>query len=338
MFKVDAHKWIDRVSKLGRDAIVSESLDSASRGAGECTVIHKTLQDRFRALIPDLATGGIDDARRHRQQGAGRSRASATTTRSTATTSAAPRSWPTRCAAICPTTSGARAASSMRVAAAPVLSKGRDRIVGAHLRRRRDRRRPRRAPQEEPRRRRRAAPARQVDRHARATPASLAPLPDLVEQHAQEIAEVKRTPAHPAHRRQRQTARGRGAVPRPGGPAAGLLRAARHAAGEADLRGAADAHQLRRSQVGATSPGSRSRGGVFVMIARRPARCSGARSRPRSRAARRAAAAGARRDLTRSRTASYGGQVRRPGARRQRGDRALHPRARARRRRWPART
>jgi hypothetical protein len=60
MFKVDAHKWIDRVSKLGRDAILSESLDSASRGSGEYTVIHRTIQDRFRTLIPDLASGGID--------------------------------------------------------------------------------------------------------------------------------------------------------------------------------------------------------------------------------------------------------------------------------------
>src|ERR671929_388910 len=48
MFKVDAHKWIDRVSKLGRDAVVSDSLDSASRGAGEWGVIHKTVQERFR--------------------------------------------------------------------------------------------------------------------------------------------------------------------------------------------------------------------------------------------------------------------------------------------------
>jgi hypothetical protein len=59
MFKVDAHKWIDRVSKLGRDAILAESLDAATRGAGEYTVIHRTIQDRFRTLIPDLATGGI---------------------------------------------------------------------------------------------------------------------------------------------------------------------------------------------------------------------------------------------------------------------------------------
>jgi len=61
MFKVDAHKWIDRVSKLGRDAIISESLDAASRGSGEYTVIHRTIQDRFRTLIPDLASGGIEE-------------------------------------------------------------------------------------------------------------------------------------------------------------------------------------------------------------------------------------------------------------------------------------
>ena len=60
MFKVDAHKWIDRVGKLGRDAIISESLDAASRGSGEYGVIHRTIQDRFRTLIPDLASGGID--------------------------------------------------------------------------------------------------------------------------------------------------------------------------------------------------------------------------------------------------------------------------------------
>src|SRR5215831_18251557 len=57
MFKVDAHKWIDHVGKLGRDAIIAESLDAASRGSGEERVIHRTIQDRFRTLIPDLASG-----------------------------------------------------------------------------------------------------------------------------------------------------------------------------------------------------------------------------------------------------------------------------------------
>jgi hypothetical protein len=60
MFKVDAHKWIDHVGKLGRDAIIAESLDAASRGSGEDRVIHRTIQDRFRTLIPDLTSGGID--------------------------------------------------------------------------------------------------------------------------------------------------------------------------------------------------------------------------------------------------------------------------------------
>ena len=35
MLKADAHNWIDYTAKLGRDAILAESLDSASRGAGE---------------------------------------------------------------------------------------------------------------------------------------------------------------------------------------------------------------------------------------------------------------------------------------------------------------
>ncbi len=59
MFKVDAHKWIDRVGKLGRDVIIAESLDAASRGSGEYTVIHRSIQDRLRTLIPDLASSGI---------------------------------------------------------------------------------------------------------------------------------------------------------------------------------------------------------------------------------------------------------------------------------------
>src|SRR6185369_2382196 len=59
MLKVDAHKWIDRVAKLGRDAIISESLDSASKGTGEIGVQHKTVQGRIHALLPDLGSAGI---------------------------------------------------------------------------------------------------------------------------------------------------------------------------------------------------------------------------------------------------------------------------------------
>lgn len=59
MLRADAHLWIDTAGKLGRDAVIAESLDAASRGAGELAVIHKTVQDRLRALVPDLAKGGL---------------------------------------------------------------------------------------------------------------------------------------------------------------------------------------------------------------------------------------------------------------------------------------
>ncbi|HEX2658560.1 MAG TPA: MXAN_5187 C-terminal domain-containing protein, partial [Polyangia bacterium] len=59
MMKVDAHKWIDHVARLGRDAVLAESLDSASKGSGELSVQHRTVQGRVRALLPDLAGAGI---------------------------------------------------------------------------------------------------------------------------------------------------------------------------------------------------------------------------------------------------------------------------------------
>ena len=60
MLKVDAHKWIDRVARLGRDAVLAEALDSASRGTGELGVQHRTVQVRVQALLPDLAGAGIE--------------------------------------------------------------------------------------------------------------------------------------------------------------------------------------------------------------------------------------------------------------------------------------
>jgi len=59
MLKVDAHKWIDRVASLGRDVVLSDALDSASRGSGELSVQHRTVQSRLAALLPDLAGAGI---------------------------------------------------------------------------------------------------------------------------------------------------------------------------------------------------------------------------------------------------------------------------------------
>src|SRR5450631_957608 len=163
MFKVDAHKWIDRVSKLGRDAILSESLDAASRGSGEYTVIHRTIQDRFRTLIPDLATSGIDE--------------------------------------IVALDSKGRVIAGVggrleRVAGAPVLSKGKDRIVGAIYV----------GAETGPALVERLKKNLDVDVAlllrgkviASSRPAGeLDALPELITQHSAEITELKRTPALP---------------------------------------------------------------------------------------------------------------------------------------------
>jgi hypothetical protein len=130
MFKVDAHKWIDRVGKLGRDAIIAESLDAASRGSGEYTVIHRSIQDRLRTLIPDLSSGGIDvivavdnkgrviarvgDNDKEYGDYIGGAELVADALRGYLSDDV----WGT-------------GGKLQRVAAAPVLSKGRDRIVGA---------------------------------------------------------------------------------------------------------------------------------------------------------------------------------------------------------------
>jgi hypothetical protein len=195
MLKVDAHKWIDSVSKLGRDAIISESLDSATRGAGEINVIHKTVQDRFNALIPDLASGGIAALVAVDNKG-----------RVVARVGENDKEYGDYVGGAEVVADALRGYLSddvwgmngrlMRIAAAPVLSKGRDRIVGAlyigaetgdgfveRLKKNLD-----------------------VDvalfLRGKAVASTgyagmLAPLPELIGQHAQEIDEVKRTPALP---------------------------------------------------------------------------------------------------------------------------------------------
>ena len=164
MFKVDAHKWIDHVGKLGRDAILAESLDAASRGSGEYTVIHRTIQDRFRTLIPDLAE------RRHRHDLV----AMDSKGRVIARVGDNDKEYGDFIGGAEMIADALRGYLSddvwgsngrlQRLAAAPVLSKNRDRIVGADLRGRRDRPGAGRAPEEEPGRRRRPAAARQGDR------------------------------------------------------------------------------------------------------------------------------------------------------------------------------
>src|SRR6478735_4427385 len=60
MLKTDAHRWIDYVAKLGRDAVISESLDSATRGVGEARMLHETVRSRLTVLVPDLPGIGIE--------------------------------------------------------------------------------------------------------------------------------------------------------------------------------------------------------------------------------------------------------------------------------------
>lgn len=195
MLKVDAHKWIDRVSKLGRDAIISESLDSATRGAGEINVIHKTVMDRFHSLIPDLASGGIGALVAVDNKG-----------RVVARVGENDKEYGDYVGGAEVVADALRGYLSddvwgmngrlLRVAAAPVLSKGRDRIVGAlfvgadtgdgfaeRLKKNLD---------------------VDVALFLRGKPIAatgyagmLGPLPEIIGQHAKEIDEVKRTPAMP---------------------------------------------------------------------------------------------------------------------------------------------
>jgi hypothetical protein len=195
MLKVDAHKWIDSVSKLGRDAIISESLDSATRGAGEINVIHKTVQDRFNALIPDLASGGIaalvavDNKGRVIARVGDNDKEYGDFVGGAEVVADALRGY------LSDDVWGMNG-RLLRIAAAPVLSKGRDRIVGAlyigaetgdgfveRLKKNLD-----------------VDVALFLRGKAIASTGyagMLAPLPELIGQHNQEIEEVKRTPALP---------------------------------------------------------------------------------------------------------------------------------------------
>ena len=60
MLKNDARRWIDYVAKLGRDAHLAEALDASSRGAGEPKALHDTVRSRLKALVPDRAGIGVE--------------------------------------------------------------------------------------------------------------------------------------------------------------------------------------------------------------------------------------------------------------------------------------
>ena len=60
MLKNDARRWIDYVAKLGRDSHLTEALDSSSRGAGEPKTLHETVRSRLKVLVPDRAGIGVE--------------------------------------------------------------------------------------------------------------------------------------------------------------------------------------------------------------------------------------------------------------------------------------
>jgi hypothetical protein len=195
MFKVDAHKWIDRVSKLGRDAIISDALDSASRGAGEYGVLHKTVQDRFRALIPDLAGGGIAELAAIDSKGRVIARVGDNDKEYGDYVSGAELLADALRGYLSDDVWGA-GGKLLRVAAAPVLSKNRDRIVGAIYV----------GAETGPALVERLKKNLDVDVAlilrgkivaSTRSAAELITLPELIEQHVKEIETVKRTPAIP---------------------------------------------------------------------------------------------------------------------------------------------
>ena len=196
MFKVDAHKWIDRVSKLGRDAILSESLDAASRGSGEYTVIHRTIQDRFRTLIPDLATGGIDEIVALDNKGRVIARVGGNNDKEYGDYIGGVEVVADALRGYLSDDVWGVGGRLERVAGAPVLSKGKDRIVGAIYV----------GAETGPGLVERLKKNLDVDVAlllrgkviaSSRPPGELDALPEMVTQHVSEIAELKRTPALP---------------------------------------------------------------------------------------------------------------------------------------------
>ncbi len=60
LLRNDAHRWIDYVAKLSRDAHLAEALDSSSRGVGEPKTLHDTVRSRLKALVPDRTSIGVE--------------------------------------------------------------------------------------------------------------------------------------------------------------------------------------------------------------------------------------------------------------------------------------
>ena len=343
MFKVDAREWMDHVGKLGRDAIIAESLDAASRGSGE----DKGHPPHHPGPLPHADSGPGQRrhrlARRDRHQGprrcarrrVERERVRRLHRRRRVIAKAlrgylSDDVWGV----------GRPAASGWQ--AAPVLSKNRDRIVGAAVRRRGDRAGAGGAAAKKNLdvdvalllRGKVIASSRAAGRAGRAARADRAST-------RRRSRASKRTPAAAADGRAGQAARRRGAVPRPGRRAAGATTrcSAMQPAKQRTSRRCSPTSTLRRSQVGATSPGCRWSWCTFADDRRRPGPAAAWRSRRRCGRLRRELQKLASGDIHKiRRPASYGGKV--GGLARDVNaavERFTHaPGASARR--WPART
>jgi len=196
MLKVDAHKWIDRVARLGRDAVLAEALDSASRGSGELGVQHRTVQVRIQALLPDLAGAGIATIAAVDANGRVVARVGGEDDKSFGENIGGAELIDDALRGFLSDDVWGAGGKLLRVAGAPVLSKSRDRIVGAlyvgaetgdqfaeRLKKNLD-----------------VDVARLLRGKVLAStvpPEVLAGLPDMVEQHRKDIDSLKRTPALP---------------------------------------------------------------------------------------------------------------------------------------------
>ena len=241
------------MAKLGRDAILSESLDAASRGSGEYAVIHRTIGDRFRTLIPDFATGGIDEIVALDNKGRVIARVGGDNEKEYGDFIGGVEVVADALRGYLSDDAWGVGGKLERVAGAPVLSKSKDWIVGAVYV----------AAETGPSLVERLKKNLDVDTAlllrgkvvaASRAASELDGLPELVAQHTGEIAELKRTPALPLTVGSETLLAVAAPVPRPGGRAAGLLRGAgRAAAGQDRFVGAAIAveqRELQRSQVG----------------------------------------------------------------------------------------
>jgi hypothetical protein len=193
MLKTDAHLWIDYVAKLGRDAVLADALDSATKGAGEARMLHETVRGRLKALIPDLAAIGLEAVGATDGKG-----------RVIARLGVRENDYNDGIAGTEVVADALRGYSSddvwgaggkvLRVAAAPVASKGRDKIVGvifvgAETGKRLAEKWKKSLGVDV------AVLLKKQVLSSTVGEAFLATLPDQIEQHRQEIAELKRTRA-----------------------------------------------------------------------------------------------------------------------------------------------